>query len=58
MLSNPNLHQVLDVGCNEGLVTLAVAAGYGCSRTTGVDIDETLIKRAGRCVDVWEPGRV
>ena len=40
---------VLDVGCNEGLVTLAVAAGFGCKRTTGVDIDETLIKRARRC---------
>ena len=39
---------VLDVGCNEGLVTLAVAAGFGCSRTTGVDIDGTLVKRAQR----------
>lgn len=39
---------VLDVGCNEGLVTLGVSAGFGCSRTTGVDIDGTLIKRAQR----------
>ncbi|GAX83466.1 hypothetical protein CEUSTIGMA_g10891.t1 [Chlamydomonas eustigma] len=37
---------VLDVGCNEGLITLAVAARYKCRSVMGVDIDGTLIKRA------------
>lgn len=41
---------MLDIGCNEGLVTLAVAAGFGCGRSTGVDIDASLVKRALRCV--------
>jgi hypothetical protein len=39
---------VLDVGCNEGLITLAVATRFKCRRVTGVDIDGTLIKRAKR----------
>ncbi len=43
---------VIDVGCNEGLVTLAVAARYGARRMTGYDIDEQLVKRACR----WAPG--
>ena len=56
--------EVLDVGCNEGLVTLAVAAAFGCRRTTGVDIDGALVKRARRCgvcregiLCVWGGGR-
>lgn len=39
---------MLDVGCNEGLVTLAVAARYGCDSATGVDIDRVLIGKACR----------
>ncbi|GLI67704.1 hypothetical protein VaNZ11_011972 [Volvox africanus] len=38
----------IDVGCNEGLVTLAVAARFGAKRMTGYDIDGTLIKKACR----------
>jgi ribosomal protein L11 methylase PrmA len=37
---------VLDVGCNEGLMTLTLAAGCGCRSVHGVDIDPTLIGRA------------
>eukprot|EP00775_Hariotina_reticulata_P007037 gene7037-7251_t len=37
---------VLDVGCNEGLVTLALAVGCGCRSVTGVDIDGVLIAKA------------
>jgi 7SK snRNA methylphosphate capping enzyme len=39
---------MLDVGCNEGLVTLAVATRFGCATTTGVDIDEALVQKAAR----------
>ena len=38
--------ELLDIGCNEGLVTLALSAGFCCKRALGVDIDETLIHRA------------
>jgi hypothetical protein len=37
---------VLDVGCNEGLVTLALALGSGCRSVLGVDIDPGLVSRA------------
>jgi len=37
---------VLDVGCNEGLVTLALAVGCGCRSVTGVDIDGVLVAKA------------
>ncbi len=40
---------MLDVGCNEGLVTLAAAAKWGCASATGVDIDPVLIGKACRC---------
>lgn len=39
---------MLDVGCNEGLVTLAVATRFGCASATGVDIDGGLIGKAHR----------
>ncbi|KAG2489264.1 hypothetical protein HYH03_012284 [Edaphochlamys debaryana] len=38
----------IDVGCNEGLVTLAMAARFGTRRMTGYDIDTALIKKACR----------
>ena len=41
---------VLDIGCNEGLVTLAVARRFGPRHVTGVDIDEVLIRKACRWV--------
>jgi tRNA1(Val) A37 N6-methylase TrmN6 len=44
---------MLDVGCNEGLVTLAVAAQFNCASTTGVDIDRDLISKACRCVCIY-----
>lgn len=37
---------VLDVGCNEGLVTLALAVQCGCRSVTGVDIDPVLVAKA------------
>jgi 7SK snRNA methylphosphate capping enzyme len=36
----------MDVGCNEGLVTLGIAMKFGSRSMIGVDIDEHLIKRA------------
>ncbi len=39
---------LLDVGCNEGLVTLAAAARWGTASATGVDIDPVLIGKASR----------
>ena len=36
----------LDVGCNAGVVTLALAARFGAASMVGVDIDLALIKRA------------
>ena len=40
--------KVLDIGCNEGVVTLALAARFGTAQIIGVDIDEYLIKEACR----------
>ena len=37
---------VLDVGCNEGLVTLALALHCGCHSVCGVDIDPVLVAKA------------
>ncbi|KAG9015467.1 hypothetical protein FRB94_000072 [Tulasnella sp. JGI-2019a] len=37
---------VLDVGCNEGWVSMEIAQRYGARRVIGVDIDETLIRNA------------
>lgn len=36
----------MDIGCNEGLVTLGIAMKFGSRSMVGVDIDEHLIKRA------------
>lgn len=36
----------LDIGCNEGLVTLSLAKTFGTTSMTGIDLDEHLIKRA------------
>lgn len=36
----------LDVGCNEGVVTLAVASNFGSASMLGIDIDQALIHRA------------
>ena len=38
----------LDIGCNEGLVTLAVATRFGAASMLGVDLDEHLIRNACR----------
>ncbi|WIA28505.1 hypothetical protein OEZ86_011048 [Tetradesmus obliquus] len=37
---------VLDVGCNEGLLSLALAVGCCCRSMTGVDIDPALVAKA------------
>jgi 7SK snRNA methylphosphate capping enzyme len=42
----------MDVGCNEGLVTLGIAMKFGSRSMVGVDIDEHLIKRA--CIHLRE----
>jgi 7SK snRNA methylphosphate capping enzyme len=42
----------MDVGCNEGLVTLGMATKFGSRSMIGVDIDEHLIKRA--CIHLRE----
>lgn len=36
----------LDIGCNEGLVTLDLVTKFGTKSMTGIDLDEYLIKRA------------
>ena len=36
----------MDVGCNEGIVTLGIAMKYGTRSMVGVDLDEHLIRRA------------
>ncbi len=36
----------MDIGCNEGMVTLAIATKFGTRRMTGVDIDRVLISKA------------
>ncbi|KAK9824349.1 hypothetical protein WJX72_009605 [[Myrmecia] bisecta] len=38
----------LDIGCNEGVVTLSVVQRFGCFSMLGVDIDEALVKKACR----------
>lgn len=40
----------MDIGCNEGLVTLSIAKKFGTKSMTGIDLDEHLIKRACRYV--------
>ena len=40
--------QCLDIGCNEGMITLALAAHFGTASMLGVDIDRKLIGRASR----------
>lgn len=36
----------MDVGCNEGLITLAIAGRFGPASMVGMDIDEQLIRKA------------
>lgn len=38
--------KVLDIGCNEGLLTLSLAGKFGCKAVTGVDIDAVLVAKA------------
>jgi len=38
--------EVLDIGCNSGIVSLAVAQRYRAKRVVGVDIDEGLVEAA------------
>lgn len=38
--------EVLDIGCNVGHVTLAIARDFGPSKVVGIDIDRNLIKVA------------
>ena len=40
--------QCLDIGCNEGMITLALASHFGTANMLGVDIDRRLIGRASR----------
>ena len=48
----------LDVGCNEGLITLALAQRYHPRSMLGVDIDGALIARACRWGGVGGGGGV
>ena len=47
----------LDVGCNEGLVSLAVASRFGAAAMLGLDIDASLVQRAcaNLCRCAWCP---
>ena len=40
--------QCLDIGCNEGMITLALASHFGTASMLGVDIDRKLIGRGSR----------
>jgi 2-polyprenyl-3-methyl-5-hydroxy-6-metoxy-1,4-benzoquinol methylase len=42
--------KVLDIGCNEGVLTLSLACKFGCKDTLGVDIDGALIGKASRAL--------
>ncbi len=42
----------LDIGCNEGVITLAAVQRFAPLSMLGVDIDEGLIKTACRCVQL------
>ena len=39
----------LDIGCNEGMVTLGLVTRFGTASMLGVDIDQVLISKACRC---------
>jgi hypothetical protein len=39
---------VLDVGCNEGLLTLSLTCKFACKSMLGVDIDRGLVAKAAR----------
>ena len=41
----------LDVGCNEGVVSLSVAVEFGTASMRGIDIDEPLIQMACRSLE-------
>ncbi|KAI1296591.1 putative RNA methyltransferase Y17G7B.18 [Halotydeus destructor] len=43
---------VLDIGCNAGQVTLAIAENFGPATIRGIDIDPNLIKRARKNIKV------
>ena len=38
----------LDIGCNEGMITLALASHFGTASMLGVDIDRSLTGKASR----------
>jgi hypothetical protein len=40
----------LDAGCNEGLLTLELAARFGCASMLGLDIDAALVHKAARAL--------
>ena len=46
----------LDIGCNEGMITLALASHFGTAGMLGVDIDRSLIGKASRWVIRLWPG--
>ena len=39
---------LLDIGCNDGLLTMSLACKFGCQSVMGVDIDSQLIAKACR----------
>lgn len=41
---------VVDVGCGSGILTVA-AAKLGCRKVTGIDIDETAVQTAQKCIE-------
>ena len=41
----------MDIGCNEGLITLGLASRFGTASMLGIDIDEVLIRKACRCAE-------
>jgi len=47
--------EVLDVGCNDGIISRAIAHSFGAKRVVGVDIDADLIERAVANCGTQEP---
>ena len=39
---------MIDIGCNDGLLTMSLACKFGCQSVMGVDIDSQLISKACR----------
>jgi tRNA1(Val) A37 N6-methylase TrmN6 len=41
---------MVDIGCNEGLVTLRATSRFLCSSVVGIEIDKKLVQKAVRAL--------